>query len=103
MISCRKCGKVCKRGNGGLCPECSAAARRVGHGSSAYQANAAKVRNSTKHWLSIGVAIRCGICTKQLLASDPFSVDHIIRLRDGGSNAMSNLRPVHSRCNSADH
>lgn len=30
-----------------------------------------------------------------------FTVDHIIPLIEGGTNALSNLRPAHRRCNSA--
>jgi 5-methylcytosine-specific restriction endonuclease McrA len=29
-----------------------------------------------------------------------FSIDHIIKLADGGTHAVSNLQPMHKKCNS---
>ena len=50
----------------------------------------------------------CGFCgdpvDKALKWPDPLSasVDHIVRRRDGGTNARDNLRLAHVRCNAAD-
>ena len=41
---------------------------------------------------------RCGICGK-FVPFDVFTVDHIVPLAKGGSNAMENLQCAHSWCN----
>ena len=41
---------------------------------------------------------RCGICGK-FVPFDAFTVDHIIPLAKGGTNAMENLQCAHSWCN----
>lgn len=40
----------------------------------------------------------CGICN-QFVAIDESSVDHIIRIADGGSDTPDNIRLAHMRCN----
>lgn len=47
----------------------------------------------------------CWICTDPIDLTLPgsdrrsWSVDHVIRVRDGGSNLLGNLRPSHRICN----
>lgn len=48
-----------------------------------------------------GVPVVCGICGSQILASEPLHIDHVQPRALGGSNVLSNLRPVHGRCNSS--
>lgn len=45
---------------------------------------------------------RCGICGK-FVPFDVFTVDHIIPLEKGGTNAMENLQCAHSWCNLIKH
>jgi 5-methylcytosine-specific restriction endonuclease McrA len=70
--------------------------------SSEYQRNAAAIRSQAALILRHGGTLFCGICRAPIVATDAIQVDHIIRLRDGGSHALSNLRPVHARCNASD-
>lgn len=39
---------------------------------------------------------KCGLCKK--LLGDDAEVDHRVPLSEGGTNSMSNLQVVHSRC-----
>lgn len=39
---------------------------------------------------------KCGVCLK--LLGDDAEVDHRVPLASGGTNSMSNLQVVHSRC-----
>jgi 5-methylcytosine-specific restriction endonuclease McrA len=103
LISCRRCGRPCPGGRRGLCGSCAAALHSSGHGSSEYQRNAAAVRSHATLILRHGGSLFCGICRGQIVATDAIQVDHITRLRDGGSHALTNLRPVHARCNARDH
>jgi 5-methylcytosine-specific restriction endonuclease McrA len=103
LISCRRCGRPCPGGRKGLCGSCASAHHASGHGSSEYQRNAATVRAQAALILHYGGSLVCGICRAPLLATDAIQIDHITRLRDGGSHALENLRPVHGRCNSRDH
>lgn len=41
---------------------------------------------------------RCGICGK-FVPYDVFTIDHIVPLEKGGTNAMENLQCAHSWCN----
>jgi 5-methylcytosine-specific restriction endonuclease McrA len=102
LISCRRCGRPSPGGRKGLCRSCATALHSSGHGSSEYQRNAAAVRSQAALILRHGGTLFCGICRAPIVATDAIQVDHIIRLRDGGSHALSNLRPVHARCNASD-
>ena len=42
---------------------------------------------------------KCGLCKK--LLGDAAEVDHRVPLSDGGTNSMSNLHVVHSRCHTS--
>lgn len=77
--------------------------RAAGHGSSEYRHNAALIMAQTIRMLQAGVQLQCGICGRNLAPNVSLSVDHVIRLRDGGSHEPQNLRVVHARCNSSDH
>jgi 5-methylcytosine-specific restriction endonuclease McrA len=103
VISCRKCGTPCRKGNRGLCAECLKAYHAAGNGSTEYRKNSDAVRDATNRLLDIGARVFCGICRQDLQAGMPFHIDHIIPLREGGSNAAHNLRPTHPRCNMSDH
>ena len=102
LISCRRCGRPCPGGRKGLCGLCATALHASGHGSSEYQRNAAAVRSRAALILRCGGSLFCGICRAEIASTDAIQVDHIIRLRDGGSHALTNLRPVHARCNARD-
>lgn len=47
----------------------------------------------------------CALCQEPITHSghdrDALTLDHIVKWSQGGSNAASNLRPTHKRCNSA--
>jgi 5-methylcytosine-specific restriction endonuclease McrA len=103
LISCRHCGRPCPGGRKGLCGSCASARHASGHGSSEYQRNAAAVRSQAALILRCGGSLFCGICHAPIVATDVIQVDHITRLRFGGSHALTNLRPVHARCNASDH
>jgi 5-methylcytosine-specific restriction endonuclease McrA len=103
LISCRRCGRPCPGGRKGLCGSCASALHASGHGSSEYQPNAAVARAQAALILRYGGSLLCGICGAQIVATDAIQVDHIMRIRDGGSHALTNLRPVHARCNASDH
>ena len=45
-------------------------------------------------------AIICAGCGGTSTAKDPFTVDHIVPLSGGGSNALGNLQVMHRSCNS---
>lgn len=51
-----------------------------------------KLRNFDEH------GGRCHICTGKIMVGDPWETDHKIRIKDGGENRESNLRPAHKRC-----
>jgi 5-methylcytosine-specific restriction endonuclease McrA len=103
LISCRRCGRPCPGGRKGLCGSCATALHSSGHGSSEYQRNAAAVRSQAALTLRYGGSLFCGICRAPIVATDAIQVDHITKLRDGGSHALINLRPVHARCNASHH
>lgn len=44
---------------------------------------------------------RCVICRKLFQEGQRITVEHIKALRDGGTNAITNLGPAHSWCNTA--
>jgi 5-methylcytosine-specific restriction endonuclease McrA len=103
MISCRHCGKPCRRGNGGLCIACGKAKHAAGHGSSEYRKNADLVRRQARALLSCNVPLFCGICKQPLTSAADLTIDHIIKVRDGGTHEPGNLRPAHASCNYGDH
>lgn len=41
----------------------------------------------------------CGICHQKILYLGDYTIDHIIPLSRGGSNALFNLQPAHMKCN----
>jgi 5-methylcytosine-specific restriction endonuclease McrA len=102
LISCRRCGRPCPGGRKGLCSSCATALHSSGHGSSEYQRNAAAVRSQAALILRCRGSLFCGICRNPMVATDVIQVDHVTRIRDGGSHAITNLRPVHARCNASD-
>ena len=42
---------------------------------------------------------QCAMCGRQLRNDQQTTIDHIIRLKDGGTNAIENLRWLCKRCN----
>ncbi len=41
----------------------------------------------------------CALCGRPILAEDPVHIDHILPVRQGGSNDPANLQVVHAHCN----
>lgn len=103
LISCRLCGKPCAKGNAGLCVSCRNAQRMHSYGAADYRANAAAMRKSYKIAVKRGNTYICALCKHVMRPSDPISIDHIMRVRDGGTNEMTNLQVVHAVCNSRYH
>lgn len=41
----------------------------------------------------------CGICGQPILPDQQTTIDHILPIAAGGTNALDNLQLAHSRCN----
>lgn len=93
LISCRRCGKPCPGGRGGLCATCHKAEH-----ASRYTAEFDRNSKVLRSRFVPGVTL-CGRCRKPIASLDQFSVGHIIAHAHGGSAALSNLRPEHRSCN----
>lgn len=102
LISCRKCGRVCpgnrQRGKG-LCEPCADAHQRNNWSGQEFVRNKAIIVAEVRRRQSLGIIVRCPRC--ELPLNDNITVDHIVPVREGGGHALSNLRPMCSRCNSA--
>ncbi len=44
---------------------------------------------------------RCQRCGRKIVAGEPWQVDHVQALINGGEHRESNLRPLHERCHVA--
>jgi len=86
------------------CPPCQAtatAARNTRPNSAArgyngeYQRNKPVIINQARHGRP------CVICRKPFTPANKITVEHIIPLRDGGTNDLANLGPAHTWCNTA--
>lgn len=46
-----------------------------------------------------GGGFRCHICGESFDPTDPFQVDHVVALANGGTNDADNRRLAHRSCN----
>lgn len=44
--------------------------------------------------------VLCFICGKPIGIDEVITAEHVVPVRDGGTNDLHNLRPAHSKCNS---
>jgi 5-methylcytosine-specific restriction endonuclease McrA len=56
-------------------------------------------REVVKRVLAAGGAVPCVLCGQGFPGSTRITVEHIVPLRDGGTNALANLGPAHECCN----
>lgn len=68
---------------------------------SEYRRNRDLIGNEVMRRGLAGDKVMCVICQDRIYPGDPWSVEHKVAVRNGGSNHMSNLGPAHVRCNSA--
>lgn len=85
LRSCAGCGR---RTTGTRCPTCQPGGN---YSSSEYQRNRIIV---------LANASECAHCGHPPTRNDPLTCDHILARVNGGTDSISNLRAVHSSCNS---
>jgi 5-methylcytosine-specific restriction endonuclease McrA len=97
---CRKCGHPGTYG--GICGPCEAiqerarGTRQARGFDSEYDRNRAELVRRTKAY-----NLPCWLCGLQFAPNELVTADHVRSRVHGGSNALSNLRPAHARCNSS--
>lgn len=64
-----------------------------------YQRNARIIRKQTNARLERGQQVMCGKCGRPIMPGQRYDVGHIIDASRGGTHALSNLRPEHTREN----
>ena len=69
---------------------------RHGYSPRANKDNTLRRRNRS---IVLAAAGNCAICGQPRRPGDPFEADHIVAIRDGGNDQISNLRAAHRSCN----
>ena len=95
FTSCRKCHRVSRTA---ICSSCESNFNRKPKNpqyDSEYNRNRAILKRMTRErglvcWL-------CGLPFADDLSD--WSADHVIKLRDGGTNDLANMQPAHKHCN----
>lgn len=99
MKSCRKCGKPGKA----LCDSCRGLQTHSKPTNPRYR-EAEYIKNRRimidNSW---AYGIPCCICGKGFGNKSDITAEHIVSLRHGGTNELSNLGPAHRRCNLGRH
>lgn len=66
-----------------------------------YRRNRAAIVAEVRRRQQAGIIVRCVICEEPITLGQTVTIEHLVKVQDGGSNALSNLAPAHSICNSS--